>query len=171
MAKNIEIFTGLIIAIIFAFFDYKISFSVQHFFWFIYATALISLIFGCKLRLFIRIFISGIIFYYSFWICLTLRTWEPGNFRVSIIEVPIIYTCIYAFPVLSFTRIWQGKLRSTILITIFPLTFILACMLATYEEYEFVKQHPTGIGPTPRWTISDSWLAYDAKNKKLYGSD
>ena len=36
----------------------------------------------------------------------------------------------------------------------------------------FIQKHgETGIGPTARWTVSSHWLSYDAKTKKLSGSD
>jgi hypothetical protein len=77
-----------------------------------------------------------------------------------------------ALPFMSLLRLWRRRVAVAIIVAALPASLGLAASVASFEEYRFVQHHcDSGVGPTARWTVSNHWLSYDAKEQKLYGSD
>lgn len=133
--------------------------------------SLASVLAGHVLPLFLRTFTTGSVVYLGYVMCLVGRTMGPGFTRDTAEMAMVWYGIFAALPNLALLRIWKGWPRIIIVAGALPLGLLLACTVAGYEEASFVKQHPYGIGPTKRRTVSQHWLAYDAETKKLSGSD
>ena len=68
--------------------------------------------------------------------------------------------------------LWRLRRGFLLLCLILPLSFGFGLTVAAIEERIFIyKYRETGVGPTPRWTVWNHWLAYDAETKELTGSD
>ena len=52
-----------------------------------------------------------------------------------------------------------------------PVSLSVAAAVAAHEEHELVQLHRDGIGSTAHWTVSNHWLACDARTQTLSGSD
>jgi hypothetical protein len=131
-----------------------------------------GLICGQRLPLILRSLTSIIIIYWAFGTCLVGRTTEPGISRATFIFALQVFILYGLLPGVVLLRLWPLRLGATFLVALFPVGFLLAATVAGAEEYLFVqKYHESGTGPTPRWTVSNHWLAYDKEKKRLYGSD
>ncbi len=126
---------------------------------------------GQRLPLWIRIFSTASCFYLGYAVCLAGRTMRPGfnpdTFRMSL----MVFGLYATLPALALLRIWRPGLRIAVVASVLPISLAAADAVASFEEYQFVRQNPDGTGPTARWTVSDNWLAYDAENRRLTGSD
>lgn len=135
------------------------------------ALALACVVGGRRLPVYFRVLATGATFYLGFGLCLVGRTMEP-SLTSHTFEAALFMFLIYAaLPTLALTRVWSGRLKVGIVVGMFPLSLLLACCVASYEELRFIRDHPDGGGPTPRWTVSHHWLSYDAKTRVLSGSD
>jgi hypothetical protein len=126
---------------------------------------------GQRLPLWIRLFTTALCFYLGYAMSLAGRTMRPG-FSLETFRLTLMVFGLYtALPALALLRIWRPGLRIAVVASVLPVSLAAAEAVASFEEYQFVKQNPDGTGPTARWTVSDNWLAYDAENRKLTGSD
>jgi hypothetical protein len=133
--------------------------------------ALIMAVRGRGLSLTLRVIATGSTFYYAYLMCLLGRTMEPFlsayTFRMALLH----FSIFAALPMLALLRGWEGRARVLLCSLTLPVGFICACAVAAFEEFQFVAQHPSGVGPTPRWTVSHHWLSYDSASGQLNGSD
>lgn len=136
-----------------------------------YALALAAVIGGRRLPLSLRIVATGTIAYLGYGMCLLGRTMEPHLTIHNAAMALICFACGAFLPTLALLRAWQGRLRVAVVTGMLPFCLAAAFGVAAFEEYTFVRQHPHGAGPTPRWTVSMHWLAYDADRRALSGSD
>ncbi len=134
-----------------------------------FATA--NLFGGLRLPFAVRALSTMILFYFGYQICLLGRTTEPGLTRYTIQWMLMAFLLIGLLPSLTLARIWNGKTPILLLTLIFPWSFLAAAGVAEFEEWQFVRKHASGVGPTARWTVSNHWLSYDAQTKQLHGSD
>lgn len=125
---------------------------------------------GRGLPLMVRVVATGVIFFFAFQLFLIGRTAEPflSGYTVG---MAITFGCIAVVPGLALIRGWQGRARIWLCSLMLPISFASACLVAAYEESQFVAQHRNGVGPTNRWTVPMHWLSYDAATQKLQGSD
>src|SRR3954469_5405787 len=112
--------------------------------------ALASGIGGERLPLFVRVFATGTAFYFGYDMCLVGRTMEPG-FTSYTVKMAFLLFCLYAsLPTLALLRIWRGRIRVALALSVFPISLAVASTVAAYEEKQFIEQHPNGIGTTSR---------------------
>jgi len=126
---------------------------------------------GQRLPLFVRVFATTATFYLGYVMCFVGRTMEPRFTGYTLQMALVCFGLFAALPTLSLARLWRGRLRMAVVASVFPVSLAVAAAVAAYEEHQFVQQHRDGIGPTARWTVSDHWLAYDARTQMLSGSD
>ena len=128
-------------------------------------------IFGTKLPLWVRVSFSTFLLYWGYISCLYGRTMENG-FSGYTFSMALLMFSIYAFiPSFALFRAWRKKVSILLFAMFFPLSLGSAALVAGYEEYKFIKDHPNGAEVTARWTASNHWLAYDAETGILEGSD
>ncbi|MEO7412227.1 MAG: hypothetical protein ABIZ81_02630 [Opitutaceae bacterium] len=133
--------------------------------------AVAAAIWGPRFPLYLRVFVTGATFYLGYVTCLVGRTMEPGFSLHTLSGVFLLFGLYAALPTLTLLRLWRGRLRLAVVASVFPVSLAIASAVAAYEENQFIEQHRDGIGPTARWTVSNHWLAYDAKTQHLWGSD
>jgi hypothetical protein len=126
---------------------------------------------GRRLSLTFRVLATGFTFYYAYQMCLMGRTMEPGLSAYTFKMALLHFALFAALPTVALVRGWQGRARVLVCSLILPVAFIGACLVAAFEESQFIAQHSSGAGPTPRWTVPHHWLSYDAANGQLHGSD
>lgn len=137
----------------------------------VYALAVATAVGGMRLPLFLRVFATGATAYLAYGMCLVARTMEPHFTWRTLAMAILAFSWCALLPTLALLRAWRGRTRAIVVGMMFPTALALASLVAAYEEHEFVRRHPQGIGPTARWTVSDHWLAYDAERRVLSGSD
>ena len=141
----------------------------------IVAMAILTLsgfIFGQRLPFALRVFITGLIIFFGYGMCLSGRAMSPGLTQYTMGMALYVFSLLALMPLLSLVRLWRPRLALLLIAAAFPLCFGLAFLTADVEERLFVRRyHDTGAGPTPRWTDSNSWLSYDAQTERLDGSD
>jgi hypothetical protein len=136
------------------------------------ALALTAALAGTRLPLMLRVFATAFILYYGSSMCLVGRTMEPGLTRYTLTRAVTFFGLFAALPTLSLLRLWQRRLAVMLTLAAMPLSLIAAALVAGMEEHWFVQKYQeTGVGPTPRWTVSDHWLSYDRETRQLSGSD
>jgi hypothetical protein len=87
-------------------------------------------------------------------------------------QMALLHSTLFAaLPTIALLRGWQGRVRGLVCSLMLPVAFICACLMAAFEESQFIAQHSGGVGPTPRWTVPHHWLSYDPVTKQLCGSD
>ena len=135
-------------------------------------TTLTAAAVGPRLHLALRVFITAIIFEFGYSMCLVGRTMEPGFTRSNFGMALCFFAMFAALPFLSLLRLWHRHAAIALLAAALPVSIGMAASVAAFEEDRFVQHHrDNGIGPTARWTVSNHWLAYDALEQRLYGSD
>lgn len=131
-----------------------------------------GLIFGPRLPIFVRIIFTVLIAYFAIDACLLGRTMEVG---ITVDNISMALKCfliLALWPSLALLRIWRGRLRILTATLVLPIGLLMACVIAGAEEQIFTSLHrDEGVRPTPRWTFSDHWMAYDSQAKSLIGSD
>jgi hypothetical protein len=133
---------------------------------------LFCVIYGQKASLVLRSIVSIFILYWAFGACLEGRTTGPGLTGATFGIALMSFLLYGSWPGLALLRLWPAPYGRTLFIVLFPLAFLLAASTAGTEEYFFVRKYrDTGVGPTPRWTVHNHWLAYDKENHRLDGSD
>jgi hypothetical protein len=133
---------------------------------------IIGLVFGTRLPIFVRTLFTVLIFYFGGTIALVGRTMEPGLTPYTAGMALEFFALFALWPALSLFRIWSGRLRIALVLLVLPISLALAFSAAAAEEYIFVQKYRvSGVGPTPRWTVSNHWLAYYPETGKLDGSD
>lgn len=119
-----------------------------------------------------RAFVSMIVLYWGYSMCLVGRTTGPG---LNTATSGMAFTCFVIYgiwPGFVLLRLWSLRYGVAFLVALFPVAFLLAALVAGTEESLFVRKYrDTGIGPTERWTVSNHWLAYDRDKQRLDGSD
>lgn len=132
--------------------------------------ALVGLVFGRRLPLLARVLFTILIFYFGATMALVGRTMEPGLTGYTFGWALLCFSILALWPSLALLRLWDGGFRFALIVAVLPVS--LAFAVAGIEETVFIQKHKeTGIGPTARWTVSNHWLSYDAKTRKLNGSD
>ena len=127
---------------------------------------------GQHLPPFWRALISIFVLYWAYNMCLLGRTMTPGLTLTAVRNALVYFFLMGALPGLVLLRLWPLRRGISLFLALFPAAFLLAAIVAGTEEYLFVQKYrETGIGPTPRRTVSNHWLAYDAKSQRLDGSD
>lgn len=127
---------------------------------------------GHKLPLALRIFATGLFFYYGYSMCLIGRTMGPGISAYTFGAAIGMFFLFGLLPALSLVRVWRPALGISLIALLFPTSLGVALLVAGIEEHLFVRKHrETGVGPTARWTVSNHWLSYDRETQKLNGSD
>lgn len=133
---------------------------------------IVGVILGRKMPGFIRAVLSVLIFYWGYGMCLAGRTMEVGLTHTTVSMALGIFMIYGALPGLAFLRLWPTRQGAVFLCALLPASFLIACAVASAEEYLFIQKYKdTGVGPTPRWTVSHHWLAYDKERQRLDGSD
>ena len=138
---------------------------------FVGALAVACAVWGKRLPVYFRVLATGATLYLGYGLCLAGRTMEPGLTPHTFQMAMFLFLIYASLPTLALLRVWRGKLRIGIIAGMFPASMLLAMCVASYEELRFIRDHPNGSGPTPRWTISQHWLSYDAQTRVLSGSD
>ena len=134
--------------------------------------ALCGLVFGPRLPIALRVFTTGVVMFLGFGVCLEGRAAAPGLTAYTTEMALSRFFSIALLPVLSLVRLWPRRLALSLIVSAFPVSFALAALAAHIEENLFVRRyHESGVGPTARWTVSSSWLSYDAQTHRLDGSD
>lgn len=82
-----------------------------------------------------------------------------------------LFALMASLPALALLRLWNGRTRIALVLAFLPISIAAAFLVAAFEETQFIKNNASGIGPTPRWTVSNYWLDYDAERRQLTGSD
>jgi hypothetical protein len=143
------------------------------FIWMLLTTilVLVMVVFGSRLPFIFRVIATGFTFYLAYQMCLLGRTMEPFLSAYTLRMALLHFGIFAALPTIALIRGWQGGSRALVCSLILPVAFVCACSVAAFEESRFISQHGSGIGPTPRWTVSNHWLAYDPATDRLYGSD
>jgi glucose dehydrogenase len=136
------------------------------------ALALTAAIGGTRLPLALRLFATIIIFYFGYSMCLVGRTMEPLLTRYTVSMALASFGLFAVVPSLSLLRLWTRRAALVLVIAVLPLSLVAASVVAGIEERIFAQKHrDTGVGPTPRWTVSNHWLSYDRDTQHLNGSD
>ncbi len=136
------------------------------------AVALTAAIGGTRLPLALRVCATTFIIYFGYSMCLVGRTMEPGFTGYTLGMALTCFGLFAAVPGLSLLRIWSPKVALALLVAILPLSLTAAAVVAGLEEHLLVQKYRnTGVGPTPRWTVSNHWLSYDRETRLLNGSD
>jgi len=127
---------------------------------------------GRKSSLMFRAFVSVIVLYWGYSMCLVGRTTGTG-FNTATSGMAITCFVIYGiWPGFVLLRLWPLRHGVAFFLALFPVAFLLATLVAGTEEYLFVRKYQdTGVGTTARWTVSNHWLAYDREKQRLDGSD
>ena len=69
-------------------------------------------------------------------------------------------------------RMWRRRAATLWCLMAAPLALVVACVFAGVEEHLFVQKHRAeGADPTPRYTVTMHWMAYDAQSGQLRGAD
>ena len=133
---------------------------------------IVALVRGQRLPVSLRVFATGVFFYYGYSMCLLGRTMAPGFTRYTV-SMALTYFAIFALlPGLSLIRLWRPRLAFSLVTLLLPVSLGAAALVAEFEEQSFVRTHRgTGVGPTARWTVSHHWLSYDREAQRLDGSD
>ena len=132
----------------------------------------IALIRGTRLPMAIRVFITACIFYWAYITCLVGRTMRPGLSRYTVGMALTVFAIYGWCPGIALVRLWRPRIAVGLLCALLPVGLTLAAAVAGTEEYLFVcKYRATGVGTTPRWTVSNHWLTYDRDAHRLDGSD
>jgi len=125
---------------------------------------------GHGLSLTLRVVATGCTFYYAYQMCLLGRTMAP-LLSTYTIRMSLLHFAIFAaLPTIALLRAWRGTPRVLVCSLMLPIAFVCACSVAAFEESQFIAQHRSGVGPTPRWTFSHHWLSYDPSTG-IHGSD
>ncbi len=136
------------------------------------ALTLCGLIFGRSLPVSLRVFITGLVVYFGCGMCIAGRAMAPGFTVFTAGKALTMFSVFAIWPILSLLRLWPRRLAIRLISGAVPVCFVFAFLAADIEERLFVRRYrETGIGPTPRWTDSSSWLSYDAQTHQLNGSD
>lgn len=134
--------------------------------------AMTALVGGRSLPIPLRLFITVVFFDFGYGMCLVGRTMGPGLTIPAVGMAAFFFGMMALYPFLAVFRIWRVRTALVLMLLSFPVCFAVAAGVAGYEEAEFVRKHEAkGVGPTPRWTVSNHWLAYSATERKLTGSD
>ncbi len=114
---------------------------------------------------------TGVVLWLSWVFAVGGRSMGPGFGFFQNIH-PLVYFPLVIAPLLLCLAFW-GLRQGVIVITVSVLMILIAAHCAcTIEERIFIEKHKTnGIGPTPRYFDSNSWLAYDADTGELTGAD
>jgi hypothetical protein len=133
---------------------------------------IIALIRGKRLPLALRVFATAMVFYWAYINCLIGRTMQPGLSGYTVRMALTFFAIFGLWPGLALFRLWNSKTTLLLLGLLFPVAFLLASAVAGTEECLFVRKYRVaGVGTTPRWTVSNHWLAYDKVAQRLDGSD
>ena len=133
---------------------------------------LVGLIWGTRLPLMFRAFVTACIFYWAYIACLVGRTMQPGLSGYTIGMALTVFVIYGAWPAIGLFRLWRPKIAVGLLCALLPVSFMLAEVVAGTEEYLFIRKYrDTGVGVTKRWTVSNHWLSYDKDAQRLDGSD
>jgi O-antigen ligase len=134
--------------------------------------ALTAAVGGTRLPLGLKVFATASLFYFGYAMCLIGRTMEP-RLTTSTVGMALYYFGLFAVvPTLSLLRLWRQRVAVALVIVVLPLSLFAAAVVAGVEEHLFIQKYrDTGVGPTPRWTVSNHWLSYDRVAGKLHGSD
>ena len=117
-------------------------------------------------------FATTFILYFSYGMCLVGRTMEPRFTRYTISMALTFFGLFAVVPTLSLLRLWPQRVAVALVIACLPLSLTTAAVVAGVEEPLFVQKYrDTGVGTTPRWTVSNHWLSYDRETRRLNGSD
>jgi hypothetical protein len=136
------------------------------------AVSLISAFAGSRLPLVLKVFVTSLIFYWSYRQCLVGRTMEPGLTRSTFGSAAMCFCWMALLPAFALLGLWRPRRGAALVVAVFPVSFAVAAVVAGVEEAQFVRQHrESGAGPTARWTVSWQWLAYDAGSGQLTGAD
>jgi len=136
------------------------------------ALALVSAIGGNRLPLALRVFATSFILYFAYSMCLVGRTMEPHFTRYTVSMALTFFGLFAMVPTVSLLRLWRRRIAVALVIAVLPLSLTAAAIVAGIEEHLFVEKYRnTGVGPTPRWTVSNHWLSYDREARHLNGSD
>ena len=131
-----------------------------------------GLVLGQRIPFALRVFITGLFLFFGYGMCLSGRAMAPGLTGYTASMALQAFSLLAALPLLSLLRLWRPRLAISLIAAALPLCFGLAFLTAHIEERLFVQRyHDTGVGPTARWTDSNSWLSYDAQTHRLDGSD
>ncbi len=139
---------------------------------FVAAVAFGGLIGGTRLPYLIRLVSTLALFVYGADMFLLGRTMEP-RLTETTFQMAVFFWVLWAgLPTLSVLRMWKRR-TALLLLALLPLGgFLLACAVAEVEERHFMaKYRSSGVGPTPRWTVSHHWLSYNKDTGRLDGSD
>jgi hypothetical protein len=129
-------------------------------------------IFGQRLPLALRVGITGVIIFFAFAMFLAGRAMAPKLTHDTVKMAFTMFGLLASVPVLSLLRLWRFPVALRLISVALPVCFGFAMLTAEIEERLFVQRYrETGIGPTPRWTDSNSWLSYDAQTHQLNGAD
>ncbi len=131
-----------------------------------------ALVRGQQLPLMLRVVSTAYVFYWGYSACLVGRTMDEGLSGYTTGMALLFFGLYGAWPVFTFFRLWRLRIAIALASAALPVGFFVAAAVAGAEEYYFVRKYQnTGVGPTPRWTVSNHWLAYDRDAHRLYGSD
>ena len=171
MSSRSQIIFGTAVVIVAAVVTESMSAGALIWMVFTAALALTLVVRGRGLPLTFRVVATGFTFYHAYQMCLIGRTMEPflSSYTVS---MALLHVSIFAaLPTMALLRGWQGIARVLLCFLVLPVALIGACSVAAFEERQFIAQHSSGVGPTPRWTVSHHWLSYDSSTGQLDGSD
>ncbi len=139
---------------------------------FVGGLAAIGLIGGPRLPLAIRLFSTLMIFYFGYGMSLVGRTEGPGLTRLNVISALGYFVTFALLPGTCLVRLWPLRKGLVVFAALLPVSLAAAMLVAGIEECLFVQKYgSTGVGPTPRWTVSTHWLSYDREAQRLDGSD
>ena len=171
MKENTQIALGLVAAVAWVVTDGFLVELAPFLLLLVVCLTVVGLTWGRRLPLWIRVFTTGVVFYFGYSLCLVGRTMGHG-FTSDTFESSLGCFLFFAtLPTLGLFRLWQGRVRTAILLSALPVSLAFATLVAAYEEHRFIQRHSQGVGPTARWTVSNHWLAYDAETQRLSGSD
>lgn len=171
MSSRYQVIRGLVVALVAAVVTALLPAGGFISMLFMALLALIVAVRGSSLPLSFRVAATGFTLYYSFEVCLLGRTMEPFLSAYTLRMTLLHFVLFAALPTMALLRAWRGTTQVLVCSLMLPVAFIVACSVATFEEFQFISLHRAGVGPTPRWTVPHHWLSYDATTKQLDGSD
>ena len=130
----------------------------------------IALVFGRRVPEYLKWIIFCYFFFWALYSALLGRTYAAGTSVETIRASFFAYLFLAFFLQAGLLRIIVRTKGNLILFALYPFFVVgLACVIASLEEYVFVKTYSSGTEAKARWSVSPSWLKYDASSGILIG--
>lgn len=131
---------------------------------------IIAVFYGRRIPSYFRWIITGYFVAWGIYAALLGRTVDVGNNVITLSAAIHAYAVFALILQVALIRLISKSPRNLLLFILYPFGVLaFAFILASAEEEVFKLVHKDGIDFTARWTVSPSWLAYDANLDMLRG--